>query len=156
MTEPAAVTSFSVTTTSVTNGEPNTYIFSINTRIKVIDGDYFEFLVPDEVGLPSESDDLTITPVPREISVGIFVEDTLKVTVVGRKLIVTFVNVGIQTETYQWTIDGLTNPPSEMETQPFSGLISYDINGFLVQQYYIVGPTIVNRIPGTLTIASLF
>ena len=154
--EPAPINSFSVTPTNVMNGASNIFIFSLNTRIKIIDGDYFEFLVPPEVGLPAESDLLIIESMPREISVGVFEKDTLKVDVSGRKLIVTFLNVGIQTETYQWKISGMTNPPSEMTTSPFSGLISYDLNGFTVQRYYLVGPTITNKEPAPLDIASLF
>lgn len=134
MTIAAGITSFSVSTTNPINGRPNTFIFSINTRIQIINGDYFEFTVPDEIGLPNDSEDLIITPVERETTTDVFVQDTLSVVLSGRKLIVTFLNVvGSQTGTYSFTIDGMSNPPSEMETSPFGGLISYDISGLLVQ-----------------------
>ena len=90
--------------------------------------------MPDEIGLPNDGDDLIITPVERETTTDVFVQDTLSVVLSGRKLIVTFLNVvGSQTGTYSFTIDGMSNPPSEMPTSPFGGLISYDISGLLVQ-----------------------
>ena len=91
----------------------------------------------------------------REISTSVWVTDTLKVELAGRKMIVTFLVVAPTTQNYSWTIEGMSNPPSERPTSPFSGLISYDIAGELIQQLYIVGPTITNNQPGTITIAAL-
>jgi hypothetical protein len=62
----------------------------------------------------------------------------------GNLVVITFVNVAATTETYKWTLTNILNPPSKQTSDSFTGLISEDAEGWSVQNYVVVGPTITN------------
>jgi len=98
--------------------------------------------------------------VPRLID-GNFVEDEL--TVVresGSSIRVVFVNiVGASSDSYQWIIDGVSNPPSTQESDPFTGLIGYSGDGSMIIYFAATGekpgPRIQNVEPGIIIISNL-
>ena len=86
----------------------------------------------------------------------ITVVDELSVQISGKTLIITFIKAAVSDQTYKWTLDNITNPPSVLPSDPFSDLISYDSNNDGVQQYFIVpGPIIINTQPGEISVADL-
>ena len=101
MTELAQMESFTVTTGSSVNGEENTYTFSINSRVTILDGDTISFNVPAQVGLPQTVEELDIIPLPREVD-GERVTDRLTIEMIGQMLYITFVEVAPISEVYQW------------------------------------------------------
>jgi len=143
VTIPATIDNFSVSPSNVINGASNTLIFSITTRVTIINGDVFKFTVPSQITLPATDDELEITPLPRTID-GIEVRDEMKVVTSGNLVIITFIKVAATTETYKWTLSNIQNPPSEKTSDPFTGLISVDSGSWNVQAYTVVGPTITN------------
>ena len=83
MTELAQLESFTVTAESSVNGVENTYTFSINSRVTILDGDTLSFTVPAQVGLPLTVEELDITPLSREVN-GERVTDKLTIEMVGQ------------------------------------------------------------------------
>lgn len=143
MTTAAPIDSFSVQPGSVVNGEVSDYTFTISTRVTIIDGDVLTFVFPEQIRLPRTVEELNITPLPRIVN-GVEVLDELQVEISGSKIIITFVKVAPTTQTYKWTLSNIANPPSEQTSGAFSDVISVDAQGYLVQQFYGVGPRITN------------
>lgn len=82
MKDLAKMDSFTVRTSSLVNGEINTYTFTLTTRYKFIDGDILKFTVPPEVTLPDTVDKLNIQGLPRTVD-GESVKDDLHVEMSG-------------------------------------------------------------------------
>jgi len=63
--------------------------------------------------------------------------------------------VGPTTETYKFIVINIKNPTSTQESDPFTGLISYDKFGYTVQVLKIEGPRIINSLPGEIIVYNL-
>ena len=113
---------------SFTNGVINSYTFTITTRVNLIDGDYVIFTFPPQVQLP---EDLIVRPVPRFIDNNL-VEDVIIIErESGSTVKITFITVvGNASDSYRWVIDGVYNPPSTQQSDPFTGLTVYNLNGY--------------------------
>jgi len=55
MTQPGVMESFSVLQTNSTNGALNTYVFSLQSKIPLADGDRLQFDVPPQIVPPKSS-----------------------------------------------------------------------------------------------------
>ena len=50
------------------NGAVNEYTFTVETKVAIVDGDILYFTFPPEIGLPDNSDGLSIIPVDRVVN----------------------------------------------------------------------------------------
>ena len=142
----APITNFSIKPSNETNGGISDVSISINTIIKLEDGDVLTFTVPSEVIVPQSASELDIISIGRDINEDLLdVKDDLKVEVNGNTITVTFVKVGESTNLYKFVVSGLKNPPSQMETEGFSNIFIKDKDNWSVMIYNILpAPTIAN------------
>ena len=129
MTILAKVENFSVDPGSDVNGAINTYAFTIRTKVPILEGDVFRFTFPSEIVLPSDTKDLNIASIVREVN-DVEVSDDLDVEIAGNTVFVKFSKVADSTGTYRWTLDNIRNPPSTKPSSSFKNIISEDKDNY--------------------------
>lgn len=79
-------------------------------------------------------------PVPRFIDNNL-VEDVIIIErEVGSTVRITFVTVvDNASDSYRWIIDGIYNPSSTQQSDFFTGLTVYNLNGFQILRYIVIG-----------------
>ena len=105
------------------NGETTLYTFTLTTKVTIIAGEVYKITFPAQVTLPATVTELNITPIPRVIN-GILATDELKVEMSGQTVIITFITVATASETYEWTLDNISNPVSMVPADFFGTIIS--------------------------------
>ena len=89
--------------------------------MRLSDGDIVSFNFPIETKLP-EAEQLIVEPTAREVN-GNSVIDDLKIEKTGdRSVKVTFLSVAPTTETYNWQIKNIKNPPSTKPSERFTNI----------------------------------
>ena len=59
---------------------------------------------------------------------------------VGSTVRITFVTVvDNASDSYRWIIDGIYNPSSTQQSDFFTGLTVYNLNGFQILRYIVIG-----------------
>lgn len=148
MTIPADMTSFDVQASAFTNGETNTYTFSIQQPIPLIAGDRIVFTMPDELAPPADSAAMACA--------GVTNINVMVCEIAGRDVIITFADVVAQSTgaTYSWRIANVGNPYSTEPSSSFTGIKVISANGFDISVYPDQTRGITNKFPAQIQVYS--
>lgn len=119
--------SFSATQTNFINGERNKYIFSMQSNIPMYEGDRLSFVLPPELGAPSNSQSLNCT--------AIFGFTEIQCTISGQAMEVEFKKMKDLTGTFQWSVENIMNPISTKPSSSFKNIIITDRDLYQVAAY---------------------
>ena len=124
MVNAGPITSFDMQQTNFTNGDTNTYTFSVQAVIPVVVGDKFTMTLPPEMGAPADAATLACQPTQNLIK--------MKCSVSGQVINIILVEFSQPNGAFSWTISGIKNPGSTKPTDYFSNVHFLDTDGYIV------------------------
>lgn len=143
------ITSFDIQQTNFTNGDTNTYTFSVQAVIPVVVGDKFTMTLPSEMGAPADAATLACQPTQNLVK--------MKCSVTGQVIKIVFSEFTQPSGAFSWTISGIKNPGSTKPTEYFSDVHFLDTDEFIVSSLseFTQSHTVTNKEPAFLSVYSI-
>jgi hypothetical protein len=143
MTIAGPVTSFSAIQTNFTNGNLNSYTFSVQAVIPVVPGDMFTFTFPAEIGVPSQ---IKCVPLSNVVDMSCVAS--------GKKVTMTLRNFTQPSGAFSWSLQNIQNPGSTKPSSSFTDVSFIDQSGYTISTY-TNSTSITNKQPANLLVYSI-